>query len=69
MNWRASEWGLALSRRYAEAAVQTLEQEIIGYRHFAAQGQPPVKDYAASTLPSLEELAQAARETFAAVRP
>ena len=60
---------LALSRRYAEVAVQALEQELRAYRSAASSADPALKGFADEGLPQLEQRLDAAKKVLEAVRP
>jgi len=60
---------LELSRRYAEAQVQALEQEIGIYQAASRDPDQRINAFAAVTLPELQQQLELARKMFEAVRP
>jgi predicted outer membrane protein len=60
---------LALTRRYAEVQLQSLELEIAGYESATATGDPPLIALANETLPQLRQMLDGARRTHDAVKP
>ena len=60
---------LALSRRFAEIAVQALELEIAGYERATATSDQAITALAAEMLPELRRTLEGARRAHEAVRP
>jgi putative membrane protein len=60
---------LALSRRYAEVQMQSLEQEIGIYQAASRSSNQEIKAFASQVLPDLERQQAEARKMYEAVKP